>query len=93
MATAVSAAERQAALAARIGQYVGQQYRVVSQSEYAAQLVKPKRFSALWFLLWLVLAVVPAVLYVGYHVFLKRERQVYLIVDEQGAIHETRDKR
>lgn len=84
---------RRAALQQRINQYVRRQYRVVSQTDYTAQLVKPKRFSFIWAVIWLILAVLPFLLYLGYHIFLKRESQVYLTVDEQGRVHETKDKR
>lgn len=84
---------RRAALQQRISKYVRDQYRVVSQTDYTAQLVKPKRFSLIWAIIWLILAVIPFLLYLGYHVFLKRESQVYLTVDEQGRVHETKNKR
>jgi hypothetical protein len=66
---------------------------VISQTETAAQLVKPKRFSVVWFLLWCLLALVGGLVYIIYHAFMKRERQVYLQVDEHGRVRETRDKR
>lgn len=88
----VSADQRRAALQARINTYVGQQYRVVSQTDYSAQLVKPKRFSFVWFLVW-VLTVGGWPFYLLYHIFLKRERQAYLVVDESGRVQETKDKR
>ena len=91
--TIASPETRRAALQQRISQYVRRQYRVVSQTDYTAQLVKPKRFSFIWAVIWLLLAVFPFLLYVGYHVFLKRESQVYLTVDDQGRVHETKDKR
>lgn len=77
----------------RVNELVGQQYRVISQTPTTAQLVKPKRFSFLWFALWLVLMVAPALVYVLYHLFLKRERQVYLSLNADGTLSETHDKR
>jgi type VI protein secretion system component VasF len=90
---AASLETRRAALQQRISYYVRHQYRVLSQTDTTAQLVKPKRFSLIWAIIWLILAVLPFLFYVGYHVFLKRESQVYLTVDEQGRVHETKGKR
>ena len=84
---------RRAALQERVNRFVRDQYRVVSQTDSTAQLVKPKRFSFLWALLWFLVIGVGLLIYIGYHVFLKREPQVYLTVDEQGRVHETKDKR
>jgi type VI protein secretion system component VasF len=80
------------ALQERVRHYVGQQYRVVSQTDTTAQLIKAKRFSLVWFLIWCC-TVVGWLGYLFYHLFLKRERQVYLMVDSQGRVTETRDKR
>jgi hypothetical protein len=85
--------QRRRVLQERVNHYVDQQYRVISQTETAAQLVKPKRFSVVWFLLWCLLALVGGLVYIIYHAFMKRERQVYLQVDEHGRVRETRDKR
>ena len=55
-------------------------YRVVSQSESAAYLVKGKKFSIIWALIWFVLAIFPFVIYLLYYTF-KWNHRVYLIVD------------
>lgn len=68
------------ALQAEIDLLVRQGYRVASQSESAAHLVKAKKFSIIWALIWFVLAVFPFVIYLLYYVF-KWDHRVYLIVD------------
>ncbi len=68
-----------------INRYVRRGYRVVSQTEYTAQLVKPKHFSFPLFVLFLLLAVLPAVLYVLYYVG-KRDKTVYLTIDAGGTV-------
>lgn len=74
-----------ATLQAEIDRYVGRGYRVVSQTEHAAQLVRPKHFSFPLFVLFFILAVLPAVLYVLYYVG-KRDKTVYLTVNDNGQI-------
>lgn len=83
----------QPSIQSRIIHYVSQQYRVISQTENAAQLIKIKRFSVLWFMFWSLLAVVPGFWYVIYHVFAKRERQVYIYRDQNGMVQEISDMR
>jgi hypothetical protein len=83
---------RSAALQARINFYVGMGYRVISQTDTTAQLVRPKRFSLVWFLIWLLL-LIGWLFYLFYHLFLKREIQVYLSVDELGRVNERESRR
>lgn len=71
--------QRRALLQREILRYVRQGYRVVSQTDTAAQLVKPKRFSLLWFFILL------GILYVPFYLF-ARDRQAYLEVDANGRI-------
>ena len=70
---------RQAALQQAIGEYLRQGYRVLSQTDSTAQLVRPKKFSVVWFLLTVGF-------YLFYHILVKKERQVYLQVDASGAV-------
>src|SRR5215472_10079265 len=58
-------------------------YRVVSQTETAAQLVKPKTFSASFALLWFLLFGVGILVYLLYYAA-KRDKQVYLTINETG---------
>lgn len=65
-----------------IAWYVGQGYHVVSQTETSAQLVKPKRLSIVWALIWLIVGMgLGLILYLLYYVS-KRDKQVYLTVTE-----------
>lgn len=74
--------------------YLGDGYRVVSQTDTTAQLVRPKRFSFMWFLFWSIVTLgAGIILYPLYHLALKRETQVYLTVAPDGHVDETRTKR
>lgn len=66
-------------LQAHIDWYVKQGYRVVSQTETSAQLVKPKVFSLVWAILWFLVAVVGLIVYLIYYAS-KRDKTVYLTV-------------
>ena len=79
--TAATATEP-APLQAAINRYVGKGYRVVSQTETAAQLVRPKRFSVVWAILTAL------VFYLPYYWFVKRDKTVYLTVDADGRVAE-----
>ncbi|HEV2034223.1 MAG TPA: hypothetical protein VGU71_08495 [Candidatus Dormibacteraeota bacterium] len=57
------------ALQAEVNLLVRQGYRVVSQSELAAHLVKAKKFSIIWAIIWFVIAVFPFVIYLIYYMF------------------------
>lgn len=57
--------------------YVRQGFRVVSQTESSAQLVKPKVFSFVWALLWFLLLGVGLVVYLLYYAA-KKDKTVYL---------------
>lgn len=61
----------------QIDHYVGQGYRVVSQTPTTAQLVKPKKFSLFWALAWFLCAGVGIVVYLLYYAS-KRDHQVLL---------------
>ena len=84
----VSLETRQAALQQAIGEYLAQGYRVLSQTDTTAQLVKPKQFGTLWFILWLLTGVL-WIVYLAYYLAVKREGKVYLQVDPQGFVHRT----
>lgn len=67
-----------------INWHVRQGYRVVSQTEASAQLVKPKSFSFVWAFLWFLLAGIGLVVYLIYYAA-KKDQQVYLYV-ESGQV-------
>lgn len=57
--------------------YAKQGYRVVSQTEHSAQLVKPKQFSFIWALLWFLCLGVGLIVYLLYYAS-KKDKMVYL---------------
>jgi len=58
---------------------VNQGYRVVSQTDSSAQLVKPKEFSFIWAFLWFLLLGIGVVVYLFYYAS-KKDKSVYLTV-------------
>jgi hypothetical protein len=65
------------ALVKEIQKYVRKGFRVVEQTPYSAQLVKPKRFSFWWALFWFCMLVVGLVVYLFYYAA-KKDEVVYL---------------
>lgn len=61
----------------RIDWYVRNGYRVLSQTETAAQLVKPKTFSFPWAAAWFLLCGVGVLVYIFYYAS-KKDETVYL---------------
>jgi hypothetical protein len=78
---------RKAVLQKAISEYVSRGYRVMSLSDYTAQLVKPKTFSCLWSFLWLLLFGVGLIVYLLWYAA-KRDQNVFLTVDEIGRVHQ-----
>jgi hypothetical protein len=58
----------------------------VSQTERTAQLVKPKSFSALIFIVLLLLCLFPTIVYVALYAA-KKDRTVYLEMTDDGTLH------
>ncbi|MGA2821658.1 MAG: hypothetical protein ABSF61_13540 [Anaerolineales bacterium] len=81
----LSIERRRDILQKEIGRYIRKGFRVVSQTDTSAQLVKPKRFSLLWAIIWLILAVLPFILYLLWY-WSRKDQVVYLTVDTQGRI-------
>ena len=77
---------RKAALQKEISRYVNQGYRVTAQTDYTAQLLKPKVFSRLWAFLWFLCLGVGLLVYLLWY-WSKRDKQIYLSVDEGGKAH------
>lgn len=86
----ISTSERRRILQDEVRKAAKDGYRVVSQTEWSAQLVRPKRFSVVWFLIWLLLALFPVALYLVYHFGIKRDPQLLIEVDECGWISRTK---
>lgn len=81
----VGSVNPEAVLQAEVSRYIQRGFRVVSQTPRTAQLVKPKKFSFLFAFLWLLVAVVGVLIYLLYYAA-KKDKQVYLTVDETGWI-------
>jgi hypothetical protein len=60
-----------------INRYVNQGYRVVSQTETTAQLIRPKQFSCLFASLWFLLFGVGLLFYLFYY-WSKKDDTIYL---------------
>ncbi len=69
-----------------INWYVSQGYEVVSQTETSAQLVRPKQLSFVWALLWTLVALVGFLVYIFYHLAIKKEKTVYLTIGADGKV-------
>ncbi len=68
--------------------YVQQGYRVISQTETSAQLVKPKEFSFVWALFWFLIFGVGVLVYVFYYAA-KKDATLYLTVAPDGTVTRT----
>lgn len=79
----VSLEQRGAILNAEIRRYVSNGYRVQSATSTTAQLVKPKKFSFFWALVWFLIFGVGILVYFAYYLA-KKDRTVYVEVDESG---------
>ena len=78
--------ERKHILTQEIAKYSKKGWHVVSQTDTTAQLLKPKRFSFLWAVLWTFVFGVGLLIYLFYH-WAKKEQTLYLTVDENGHLH------
>ena len=85
MAQTLTTEERANILQREVQKYIKDGWRVQSSTPTTAQLVKPKRFSFLFFVILLILMVLPAILYVVWFA-VKRDEAVYLSIDEYGKI-------
>jgi hypothetical protein len=77
----VDTEQRRAILQAGINSYIGKGYRVISQTDTTAQLVKPKKLSILLALCTLGLALL--------WYLVKKDKTVYLQVDQFGRLTES----
>ena len=60
-------------------------YRVVSETEFSAQLVKPKAFSFGWALIWFLFFGIGVLIYIFYYMA-KKDAVVYLTHSPDGSI-------
>jgi hypothetical protein len=83
-ANGLSIDQRREILQREINKYLRQGYRVISQTDTTAQLVKPKVFSCLWFLINMIL-LIGWIFYLLWY-WSKRDTQVYIEVDINGRV-------
>lgn len=62
----------------RINAYVALGYRVISQTDTAATLLKPKTFSFFWFLVSLLFCIFPGIIYLGWYLG-KKDTTIHLV--------------
>jgi hypothetical protein len=72
----------------RIFQYARGGYRVIHRSDYSAQLLRPKRFSFLWAVIWFLFFGIGILVYFAYY-FAKKEKTIYIAVTSSGSIRQT----
>jgi len=80
-------AQRKIILDHAVTRYIKQGYRVISQSDTTAQLVKPKRFGCGWVLLSLFSFGIAIIFYL-----MVKERSIYLEVTQDGRVKRTARK-
>ena len=85
MAEPVPLGERSAILDAEVMKSARRGYEVRSRTQTTAQLVKPKKFSFIWALVWFLLFGIGLIVYLLYY-WGKRDQTIYLEVDERGKI-------
>jgi hypothetical protein len=88
----VSEAERSRELEEEIAQYMHDGFFVRQRSATTAQLVRPKKFSFIWALLWFLLFGIGIIVYLIYYAA-KQDEGRYVEVDEYGAVKVTRQIR
>ncbi len=77
--------QRRDTLQREVTGYIRRGYRVLSQTDTTAQLVKPKTFSFFWAFIWLLALGVGLIVYIIYYMA-KKDEQVYIEVDEEGRV-------
>ena len=88
----ISEAERSRELEEEISQYTGRGFFVRQRTATTAQLMRPKRFSFVWALLWFLVFGIGLVVYLIYYAA-KQDQGRYLEVDEYGTVKATRQIR
>lgn len=77
--------QRRDILQHEIGNYLKHGFRVISQTDTTAQLIKPKKFSFFWAFIWFLALGIGLLVYIIYYMA-KKDQQIYLSVDENGRI-------
>jgi len=70
-----------------VAKYVKNGYRVISQTDTTAQLVKPKRFGCAWMIVSLFSLGIAIIFYL-----IQKEQSIYLEVDLNGRLRRIRRK-
>lgn len=83
--TGVTIDQRREILQREINGYLKRGFRVVSQTETSAQLLKPKVFSLLWAFLWFLGFGIGIIVYIIWYMA-KRDETVYIEVDDKGHV-------
>jgi len=78
-------AERKSILEECIAYYVKDGYRIASQTETSAQMVKPKQFSGCLAVILLLLFLLPFIIYILYYLS-QKDKTTYIQIDERGKI-------
>ncbi len=90
MQTHYSDNQRSAILDEHITKYVQQGYQIIARTPTTCQLVKQKKFSFFWALIWLIIGVgIGFLIYLAWYMS-KKGGSVYLQVDAGGIVHVTK---
>lgn len=84
MANVYTIEQRKSILQSQIVKYVKKGFRVTSQTDTTAQLIKPKQFSFFWFLVNLFL-IIGWVFYLAWYLA-KKDETIFLEVNENGRV-------
>ncbi len=79
----LSIEQRRHVLQAKIAWFVRYGYRVISQTDTSAQMIKPKGFSCLWASAWFLFFGIGILIYLFYY-WAKKDEIIYVSVDEYG---------
>jgi hypothetical protein len=88
----ISEVERSRLLDEAIKGYLLRGFFVRLRTQTTAQLVRPKKFSFIWALLWFLLFGIGIIVYFIYYAA-KSDEGIYLQVDEYGNVTATRQRR
>lgn len=80
----ISAIDTKAILQSVIDYYISDGYRITSQTDITAQMVKPKKFSWLSIIL-LLFYVFPFLIYLIFYL-VQKEKSIYIKIDPTGSI-------
>jgi hypothetical protein len=77
--------QRREILQQEINKYLKRGYRVISQTDTTAQLIKPKRFSFLWAVAWFFVFGFGLLIYVFWYLS-RKDETIYLEVSSNGQV-------